>query len=81
MARSPIHPGKILLEEFMKPHGLTAYAFGVTLGIPRARLERIVREKFGVSADTAPRVAEVFWHYARILAEPAGSRRTGNYRA
>ena len=60
MARSPIHPGKVLLEEFMKPHGLTAYALASRCGIPRARLERIVREKFGVSADTALRVAKFF---------------------
>jgi antitoxin HigA-1 len=60
MARSPVHPGKVLLEEFMKPHGLTAYALASLCGMPRARLERIVREKFGVSADTALRLANFF---------------------
>ena len=60
MARSPLHPGEVLLEEFMKPRGVTAYALASRCGIPRARLERIVREKASVNADTALRLAKFF---------------------
>jgi antitoxin HigA-1 len=60
MARSPLHPGEVLLEEFMKPLGVTAYALASRCGIPRARLERIVREKACVNADTALRLAKFF---------------------
>jgi addiction module HigA family antidote len=58
MAGSPLYPGEVLLEEFMKPLGVTAYALASRCGIPRARLERIVREKASVNADTALRLAK-----------------------
>ena len=59
MARSP-HPGKVLLNEFMKPHGFTAYGLAVGCRIDRVRLERIVRGKARVNADTALRLAKFF---------------------
>ena len=60
MARSPLHPGKVLLNEFMKPHGLTAYALAARCRTDRVRLERIVRGKARVNADTALRLAKFF---------------------
>src|SRR5262245_6257191 len=60
MARSPLHPGEILLEEFMKPLGFTAYALATHCRMDRVRLERIVRGKARVNADTALRLAKFF---------------------
>src|SRR5262245_2032716 len=60
MARSPLHPGEVLLEEFMKPHGLTAYTLAARCRMDRVRLERIVRGKARVNADTALRLAKFF---------------------
>src|SRR5262245_14004586 len=59
MARSS-HPGKVLLEEFMKPLGFTAYALAARCRMDRVRLERIVRGKARVNADTALRLAKFF---------------------
>jgi len=56
----PMHPGEVLREEFMEPHGLTAYRLAKILGIARPRLERIVREEIGISADTGLRLAKAF---------------------
>jgi addiction module HigA family antidote len=49
----PMHPGEVLREEFMEPLGLTAYTLGKRLGVQRQRLERIVREEKGITAETA----------------------------
>ncbi len=48
---SPIHPGEILREEFLKPFKLTPYALAAALGVPRTRIERLVREEKPVTAD------------------------------
>ncbi|MBP1851888.1 HigA family addiction module antitoxin [Rhizobium halophytocola] len=55
-----IHPGEILRELYLEPLSLTPYALAKTLRIPRTRLERIVAEKVGISADTALRLAKHF---------------------
>ena len=47
------HPGKILLEEFMKPVGLSAYALAKALEVPLPRVNDIVREKRSVSPEMA----------------------------
>jgi addiction module HigA family antidote len=57
---APLHPGEVLREEFMKPLGITAYALAKACQIERPRLERIVREQQGISADTALRLAKYF---------------------
>ena len=56
----PIHPGEILRELYVEPLSLTPYALAKALLIPRTRLERLVAEKVGVTADTALRLAKHF---------------------
>jgi addiction module HigA family antidote len=53
----PIHPGEILREEFMKPLGLSQNALARALNVPPRRINEIVLEKRGISADTALRLA------------------------
>ena len=55
-----IHPGEILLTEFMQPHGLTAYRLAKELCVPLPRVNDIVRGKRGISADTALRLGIYF---------------------
>lgn len=57
---SPLHPGEVLREEFMEPLDLSAYALAKACQIERPRLERIVREKNGITADTALRLSKYF---------------------
>jgi antitoxin HigA-1 len=61
----PVHPGEILREEFLKPGGLTANALARALKVPAPRINDIVRERRGVSADTALRLARYFGGDAR----------------
>lgn len=56
----PIHPGEILREEYLAPLGLSAGALARALGVPRTRIERIVKEQMGISPDTALRLAKYF---------------------
>ena len=55
-----IHPGEILLSEFMKPLGLTAYRLAKELRVPAPRVGDIVRGKRAISADTALRLGIYF---------------------
>jgi len=57
---APIHPGEILREEFMKPYGLSQNALARALGVPPRRINEIVLEKRGITADTALRLARFF---------------------
>ncbi len=54
----PIHPGEVLREEFLAPMKLSAYAIARACGVPRTRIERLVREETPVTADTALRLAK-----------------------
>jgi addiction module HigA family antidote len=56
----PIHPGEMLREEFLEPLTMTPYELAGRLGVPRTRIERLVREETGLSADTALRLAKFF---------------------
>ena len=56
----PVHPGEVLREDFLKPMGLSAYAVARACGVPRTRIERLVREETPVSADTALRLSRYF---------------------
>lgn len=55
-----VHPGEILLEEFLKPLEMTQAAAAQKLGMSTVRLNEIVRGKRGVTADTALRLAQLF---------------------
>jgi antitoxin HigA-1 len=57
--RPPTHPGEMLLEEFLKPLGMTQSAFAVRLGVSFPRLNEIIRGKRSVTPDTALRLARV----------------------
>lgn len=61
---NPIHPGEILDEEFLKPMGLSQNRLALALGVPARRINEIVLEKRGVSADTALRLSTYFGNSA-----------------
>ncbi len=56
----PVHPGEVLREEFLAPLGMSASALAIELRVPAPRINDVVREKRGVSADTALRLARYF---------------------
>lgn len=56
----PIHPGEILRGEFMTPRGLSQNALARALNVPPRRINEIVLEKRGITADTALRLARYF---------------------
>lgn len=60
----PVHPGEILNEEFLKPMGLSQNRLALALGVPARRINEIVLEKRGISADTALRLAAYFGNSA-----------------
>ena len=57
--RPPTHPGEMLLEEFLKPLGISQSEFALRLGVSVPRLNGIIRGKRGVTPDTALRLARV----------------------
>ena len=61
----PVHPGEILREDYLIPLGLSANALAKALHVPTPRINDIVRERRGVSADTAMRLARYFGGAAR----------------
>ncbi len=56
----PIHPGEILREDFMLPLGLSSNALARAIGVTPARINEIVRERRGITAETALRLARFF---------------------
>ena len=61
-----IHPGEILLNEFMEPHGLTAYRLAKELRISVPRVNDLVRGRRGITADTALRLIRYFGNSAQF---------------
>ncbi|MFI5402874.1 MAG: HigA family addiction module antitoxin [Planctomycetota bacterium] len=61
----PIHPGEILLEEFLKPFGISINRLARDIDVPPGRVSLIVNGKRGITADTALRLAKYF----RVSAE------------
>lgn len=57
---APVHPGEILLEEFMKPLGLSQSALAIELRIPNQRVHDLVHGRRGITLDTAARLARFF---------------------
>ena len=60
----PIHPGEILLEEFLKPMGISQYRLSKDIGVPPRRINEIVHAKRSITADTALRLAQYFGNSA-----------------
>ncbi|MFN8179702.1 MAG: HigA family addiction module antitoxin [bacterium] len=56
----PVHPGEILLEEYLKPHGLSQYRVAKDISVPPRRVNEIVHGLRSVSADTALRLSRYF---------------------
>jgi len=56
----PVHPGEILLEDYIKPMGISVRALSLALHVPYSRLREIVDGKRGISADTALRLERYF---------------------
>ena len=58
--RTPTHPGEMLLEEFLKPMGLTQKELAVAIRVPYQRVNEIINGRRGISPSTALRLAKVF---------------------
>ena len=82
----PIHPGEILIEDFLKPMGITQYRLAKAIGVSQRRIGEIVAGKRSITADTALRLARFFgtdaqsWmnlqaHYDLAVAEDRLSER------
>ena len=82
----PAHPGAILRADFLEPLGLSVYALAGALGVPRSRINDIVRGRRAITADTALRLARYFgttpelWvnlqaHYDLAVAKETSRRR------
>lgn len=56
----PIHPGEILLEEFLEPMGISQYKLSKDISVPPRRINEIVQGKRSISADTALRLSRYF---------------------
>ena len=63
---TPINPGEILVEEFLKPLGLSQYRIARDLSVPPRRINEIVHGKRGITADTALRLGRYFGMSARF---------------
>jgi addiction module HigA family antidote len=57
---SPIHPGEILLEEFLEPMGISQYRLAKDISVPPRRINEIVKGKRGITPDTALRLSRYF---------------------
>jgi len=82
----PVHPGEILLEDFLKPMGITQYRLAKSIGVSQRRIGEIIAGKRSITADTALRLAKFFgtdaqtWmnlqtHYDLVIAEDKLSER------
>lgn len=83
---NPIHPGEILIEEFLKPMGISQYRLAKDISVSQHRISEIVRGKRNISVDTALRLGRFFgmeaqfWlslqsRYDLILAEATMQKR------
>ena len=60
ISRTPVHPGEMLREEFMKPLGISINGLALELHVPVTRVSEIVNERRGITADSALRLARHF---------------------
>ena len=61
-----IHPGEILLEEFLKPMHISAYRLSKDIGIPQTRISQIIKGNRRITADTALRLSSYFGNSAKF---------------
>ena len=61
-----IHPGEILMEEFLRPMGVSAYKLSKDIDIPQTRISQIVKGKRRITADTALRLSSYFGNSAKF---------------
>ena len=59
-AMEPIHPGEVLMLDYLEPLGVTQHRVAVSIGVPPRRINEIVHGKRGITADTALRLARYF---------------------
>jgi antitoxin HigA-1 len=64
--RPPIHPGEVLLEDFLKPMNITKYRVAKGIGVPATRIQEIVDGKRGITADTVLRLGRYFGTSAEV---------------
>ena len=64
---APIHPGEVLLEEFLKPMNLSQNHLALSIGVAPRRINEIVLGKRGITADTAPEARSLLQHVTQIL--------------
>ena len=57
---APVHPGEVLLRDFMEPLEVTQHRLAITIGVPPRRINEIVHHKRSITADTALRLARFF---------------------
>ena len=63
---APVHPGEVLLEDFLKPMGISRYRLAKSLGVPAQRIHDLVHGRRAMTADTALRLARAFAMEARF---------------
>jgi antitoxin HigA-1 len=69
----PVHPGEVLREDYLKPLRMSANALAKALSVPAPRINEVVRERRGISADTAMRLARYFGGDARSWLDLQGA--------
>ena len=74
----PLHAGEVLREEFLLSLKLSPYALAKALGVPRTRVERLVREETALTADTRIAVVSLLRHDRGILDKSASRPRVGD---
>ncbi len=62
----PIHPGEILLEEFLQPMKISQYRLAIDINVPPRRINEIIHGKRGISANTALRLSKYFGNSAEF---------------
>ncbi len=62
----PVHPGEVLLEDFLKPMGISPYRLAKEIDVPRNRITAIIKGKRSITGDTALRLARYFGTTARL---------------
>lgn len=66
MIKNPVHPGEVLNELFLEPLDMSAGALAKRLGVPRTRIERLVKGETALTADTALRLSAFFGNTAEF---------------